>query len=72
MTERDAAITACCEAGLSVNQTARELGLTPGQVTAVRKKLNLNFTKGFAAEANLPADYHEANAGMRRSRRWNI
>ena len=65
MTERDAATTACCQAGPSVNQMARELGLTPGQVTATRKKLNLTFAKGLAAEANPPADYHEAIASMR-------
>ena len=65
MTEREAAISACCQAGLSVNQTARELGLTPGQVTEARKKRKLAFVKGLAAEANPPADYHEAIASMR-------
>jgi len=65
MTERDAAIAACCQAGLSGNQTARDLGLTPGQVTAIRKKLNLTLAKGLAAGAIPPADHHEAIAGMR-------
>ena len=65
MTEREAAIAACCQAGLSVNQTARELSLTPGQVTAVRKRLDLRFAKGLSAEANPPADYRDAVATMR-------
>lgn len=65
MLEREADILACCKAGLSVNQTARELRLTPGQVTAVRKRLNLTFRKGRSAEANAPADYHDAVANMR-------
>ena len=65
MTEREAAIAACCQAGLSVNQTARELGLTPGQVTAVRKRLDLLFAKGLSSEANPPADYRDAVATMR-------
>lgn len=65
MMEREADILACCGAGLSVNQTARELRLTPGQVTAVRKRLNLTFTKGRSADANAPADYRSAIASMR-------
>jgi hypothetical protein len=64
MTERDTAVIACCQAGLSVNQTARELGLTPGQVTAVRKRLRLIFPAGRPCDANLPADYHDAVADM--------
>ncbi len=65
MTDRETAILACCEAGLSVNQTARELGLTPGQVTAVRKRLQLTFSAGLPCDANLPAGYHDAIATMR-------
>ena len=65
MTDREDAIVACCQAGLSVNQTARELRLTPGQVTAVRKRLSLTFAKGQPCEANLPADYRSAIADMR-------
>jgi hypothetical protein len=65
MTERETAVIACCQAGLSVNQTARELGLTPGQVTAVRKRLNLTFPAGRSCDANLPANYHDAIADMR-------
>lgn len=65
MTEREAAIAACCQAGLSVNQTARELGLTPGQITAVRKRLDLSFAKGLSCEANPPSDYRDAIASMR-------
>lgn len=65
MTERETAITACCRAGLSVNQTARELGLTPGQVTLIRARLGLSFAKGRSIEATPPADYHDAIASMR-------
>jgi hypothetical protein len=65
MMERDADILACCKAGLSVNQTARELRLTPGQVTIVRKKLNLSFAKGHPTAANAPEDYRSAIATMR-------
>lgn len=65
MTDRDSAVIACCQAGLSVNQTARELGLTPGQVTLVRKRLQLTFPAGQPSDANLPADYHAAIADMR-------
>ena len=72
MTEREAAITACCQAGLSVNQTARELSLTPGQVTAVRKRLDLRFAKGLSAEANPPADYRDAVAPCALWKRSNI
>jgi hypothetical protein len=63
--EREADILACCNDGLSVNQTARELRLTPGQVTAVRKRLKLTFKKGRSADANVPEDYHSAIASMR-------
>jgi hypothetical protein len=65
MMERDADILACCTAGLSVNQTARELRLTPGQVTIVRKRLNLTFAKGHPTAANAPEDYRTAIAAMR-------
>lgn len=65
MTDREDTIVACCKAGLSVNQTARELGLTPGQVTVVRKRLSLTFAKGLSFEANLPSDYRSAIADMR-------
>lgn len=65
MTEREAAIEACCRAGLSVNQTARELGLTPGQVTLIRKRRDLTFAKGRSIEAKPPPDYHDAIASMR-------
>lgn len=55
----------CCTQNMTVNQTARALGLTPGQVSAVRARLGLVFRRAASSDAIEPLTYRDVIADMK-------
>lgn len=65
LSERESAVMDCCAQNMSVNQTARALRLTPGQVSAVRVRLGLVFRRAASSDAIKPLTYRDVIADMK-------